>query len=123
MLNSGVAGVRPQMQGNRRTRTREAMYLFQFIVRICDQYPEHHAAQALAGETLMWIPGTERQNSPCRCCSRAIARTSIVGSRFDACALAGFPRIVQLDRPTVSAMAAPRLPGGLSCPVVESRAV
>ena len=32
MLNSGVAGVRPQMQGGRPTRTREAMYLFQFIV-------------------------------------------------------------------------------------------
>ena len=49
------------MQGGRPTRTREAMYLFQFMVRICDQYPEHHAAQALAGETLMWLPGTERQ--------------------------------------------------------------
>ena len=38
--------------------------------------------------------------------------------RFD-----GLPAFVQLDRPTVSAIAAPRSPIGLSCPVVELRAV
>ena len=42
---------------------------------------------------------------------------------FDACASDGLPAFVQLDRPTVSAIAAPRSPMGLSCPVVESRAV
>jgi hypothetical protein len=63
-------------------------------------------------------------NPTCRWCSRAIARNNyrwLPG--FDVCASDGLSAFVQLDRPTVFAMAAPRSPIGLSCPVVESRAV
>jgi hypothetical protein len=51
----------------------------------------------------------------------ALSKSSAAGSRQ---ALSdGLPAFIQLDRPTVSAIAAPRSPIGLSCPVVESRAV
>ena len=75
----------------------------------CDQYPEHHAAQ-LAGETSCGFlePSDKTRHAGA---VRAPSHEHLSLARGSTRALwQAFPAFVQLDRPTVSAITAPRSP-------------